>query len=665
MSRIVKTARRFGIKPSFAPRTAQQRATELSIRAIKSQKAVKGDENRKQTLQWLRALRSHPSSNEIMTVRYLNKEKSFFEWTKDRRDEHEIINKYISLLGEMRRICVNERKEIQKKRQYARSKGMAANRYGLMRIGGVYQNAGSIFQFVNRSKIEQIAKSKEPKIIGERHFGIELEFICPTQERELRVELLPVADYIHLGSDGSIQVPRGYRGYEIRLCIPSQNLGSVIAETCRILKRNKAFVNKSCGMHVHMDMRAKVMQLDEITTDQVIENFMHSQAVLYSMQPESRRNNRYCKRITNFAERPSDRYHGINISALGKYSTIELRMHSATINATKITHWCDLLERILMHKGIPKNLKVPAFQKALKITGDLKKYMDERIERFGNLEVEDEEAEDGVTAIPTVTRSMLADDRFGRHMNFDTDNAYTMMSNAFERVRKKKQEAPKEREQALQQARTDLSWYLDDGLTHYNITASSTVRYPADQPSTSAQDEHRCLVSYERGQFKLLTDQGPFFFNTYNQAINFVLSNPRGIRRFHVQNSPEDVYYQAHPSEFSEARWFARRRGELASFHTSNEAMGWAQRSPDHHWHENPAMRDAPALSAIRDVVYRTSDISREVLRSSPFDTVFAQQYSTGVWNHLSGDGEAEEVAQEEVHGASITSQLVDAQLPF
>lgn len=479
MSKIVRMARKFGVKPDFTPPKIDRLATELSIRAIKKHKAVRDDDNRKQTLKWLRSMRGGPNKNVTLVARYTNKKTHVISLTRrNGEDPRHIAQEIANVITNLRRICINERQNINRKRKAARSPVFLQNQYGLVKSGGVYQNAGSIFQFINRTKLEQISKSKEPKIIGERHYGIELEFICAVEERQLRVDLLPVADYIHLGGDGSIQAPRGYRGYEIRLCVPAQNLHSVVSETCRILKKSKAFVNKTCGMHVHMDMRAKLLQLESRSTKQIVENFHHSQAVLFSMQPESRRNNRYCKRITNFNDQVPDRYHGINTSALGKYSTIEIRMHSATVNAGKILHWCDLLTKIIEHKGIAKNLKLPQYQKQLGVTGALKEYMDQRIERFGELTAEDEEAVDvGPAPVRGPSRQAMSDEFFSQRMAWDPDDFRDRIVNMYRYVEKHKKRVEEVPQPAVQYRKEIPDNYIQPEYTvsgvRYRIKSGS------------------------------------------------------------------------------------------------------------------------------------------------------------------------------------------------
>jgi hypothetical protein len=60
------------------------------------------------------------------------------------------------------------------------------------------------------------------------------------------------------------------------------------------------------------------------------------------IMPESRKNNTYCELRGSM----TNRYSAINGSAIKKYNTIEVRLHSSTIDEIKILNWINLLTLI-------------------------------------------------------------------------------------------------------------------------------------------------------------------------------------------------------------------------------------------------------------------------------------------------------------------------------
>jgi hypothetical protein len=67
--------------------------------------------------------------------------------------------------------------------------------------------------------------------------------------------------------------------------------------------------------------------------------------------PESRRNNNdYC--ALSFSE--TNRYRAVNFTAFRKFKTLEIRLHSGTVDYTKIIAWIRLLELLFVLHGKPK-----------------------------------------------------------------------------------------------------------------------------------------------------------------------------------------------------------------------------------------------------------------------------------------------------------------------
>lgn len=145
---------------------------------------------------------------------------------------------------------------------------------------------------------------------------------------------------IEVKDDGSINAEDGYYAAEITFTFSVNNFEK-IAKVCKILNDNGAKVNKSCGMHVHIDMR----KLSSQTVQDQGHNLVTALPILQRLVPKSRVKNSYCQdNKGKFNQK--DRYYAINSKSLSEHNTIEVRLHSATTNPEKITQWVKLLNNI-------------------------------------------------------------------------------------------------------------------------------------------------------------------------------------------------------------------------------------------------------------------------------------------------------------------------------
>jgi len=140
------------------------------------------------------------------------------------------------------------------------------------------------------------------------------------------------------------------------------------------LKRAGCYVNKTCGLHVHLDAR----HLTGMKVSLIGQSIGHALPVIKWLVPESRHTNNYCKLEVSGMRENSDRYCAVNLTAFRKYKTIEIRLHSGSINAAKITSWIKLLKLIGQAK-LRSDLK--SFQDLIDIglPGELVEYADTRI----------------------------------------------------------------------------------------------------------------------------------------------------------------------------------------------------------------------------------------------------------------------------------------------
>jgi len=171
----------------------------------------------------------------------------------------------------------------------------------------------------------------------------------------------------------------GNSGHELAIVAKSTQIASVISKACKVLADHKAEVNSTCGLHVHIDMRNR----DE---KQAFANLVKSQKLLYSMVPRSRYENTYCKPNDKGLKMDSyqGRYLGINPSSYGEHGTIEVRLHSGTVNAEKINNWIKLLQAIAYSKRVPKIVKLSDLVNNVKLPSTLIEYIEKRLATFAN-----------------------------------------------------------------------------------------------------------------------------------------------------------------------------------------------------------------------------------------------------------------------------------------
>lgn len=179
-------------------------------------------------------------------------------------------------------------------------------------------------------------------------------------------------------SDGSISLGGGI---EVATS-PARGsaLEQQIVETCDALVECHAKVDRSCGLHVHVDAR-------DLKPHQVlgaVRLYAKVEPALYEIVAPSRRTNTYAKPWEGHFDKhgvfngkksatervaalevavygskaeadaqkasPSkhgSRYHGLNLNALLLYGTIEFRLHQGTVNAKKILMWSAVCSAIV------------------------------------------------------------------------------------------------------------------------------------------------------------------------------------------------------------------------------------------------------------------------------------------------------------------------------
>lgn len=192
----------------------------------------------------------------------------------------------------------------------------------------------------------QVKALKSHKIPSEmvQYVGIEIECVMP--EGVDTSPLLPFAKYVNITTDGSVEHGRNETGSEFRVCMRRDKVREILPGIMQALKDMGGTVNRSCGLHVHMDQR----QNDHMQAAAAFQRLVRSLGLLYTVVPPSRRKNTFCKR-NRYADfdraRNGDRYKAINATAYGKHRTIEVRLFGGTLEATKIINWIETLYAVM------------------------------------------------------------------------------------------------------------------------------------------------------------------------------------------------------------------------------------------------------------------------------------------------------------------------------
>ncbi|OIN55626.1 amidoligase family protein [Arsenicibacter rosenii] len=201
-----------------------------------------------------------------------------------------------------------------------------------------------------------------------RKFGVEIE--AHNISREALAEALrqagitvAVEGYNHttrrhwkLVTDGSLS---GNNTFELVSPILEGQAGiDELQIVCRVLKQKNAYINRTCGLHIHFD----AVNLELAQVKNLIVNYARFESIIDSFMPNSRRGNTnyFCKSVQGLADQVDQartmnglislqrtRYQKINLQSYVRHQTIEFRQHSGTIEFEKIANWVLFLHNLV------------------------------------------------------------------------------------------------------------------------------------------------------------------------------------------------------------------------------------------------------------------------------------------------------------------------------
>ena len=188
---------------------------------------------------------------------------------------------------------------------------------------------------------------------------------------------------------------RGNKSFEIVSPILEGEQGlEELQKVCQALKACNAYINKSCGLHIHFD--ASQMKLKHWKN--LLTNYVTYEPLIDSMMPNSRRgnNNQFCQsmKIRNAKSRIEaatsltklqniyrSRYFKTNLQSFSRHNTIEFRHHSGTIEFEKISNWVRFLHNLVEYSKTNK-IKQATFE-------SIKKFNQQEIVNFYHNRIQD------------------------------------------------------------------------------------------------------------------------------------------------------------------------------------------------------------------------------------------------------------------------------------
>jgi len=290
-------------------------------------------------------------------------------------------------------------RELRASRRANRTKTvMAFGTVPVEKQGLVYLKEGSLLKAYEEMMKTTLETDKKPIDSKANYIGVEVEFSYRGNYDILKKLLIEnkLHKYVCLKDDGSLRSCHNtnYRTKELTLICKNTEIESVLKRLDTVLAHPEidGYANRSCGLHVHLDMRNRNAPL-------VYKNLVRVQNILRGAQPVGRVNNVHCKPNTNENlgeytgdENRNERYWVVNGSAYAKHQSIEIRIHEGTTDCEAIYNWCSFLDALASHtKEIPKNEYKFAEDLAARLNINIPinaiDYVDRRIERFKSLSV--------------------------------------------------------------------------------------------------------------------------------------------------------------------------------------------------------------------------------------------------------------------------------------
>lgn len=175
-----------------------------------------------------------------------------------------------------------------------------------------------------------------------RSFGIEIECFRERGRPANPEWVLPKG--WAKGTDGSISP--GFRTECAEFRSPpffgDLGLAQMIRDIWSIQRSGFSGVNRSTGVHVHLDMGATSDE-DHKALFKFAKAFENQ---IFELVAPSRRENSYCKKLPSRIS-TRDRYRWLNFCALREFGTVEVRLHQGSVSGIRIAMWVRLMLKLV------------------------------------------------------------------------------------------------------------------------------------------------------------------------------------------------------------------------------------------------------------------------------------------------------------------------------
>jgi hypothetical protein len=264
-------------------------------------------------------------------------------------------------------------------------------------VGGVHTSPSQPLDCFKHFMRNWASTPKKPTDAKATYVGIEIEMIYSGEETLFKELMFQEKLYrnVTMTTDGSVKPchNQGYRGIELQVLCTTEEVKSVLESLQRVFDNPKidGYANRSCGLHIHCDMRNRDHKL-------AYKNLVRVQNILRGAQPVGRINNIHCRPntndsfVSNIESGDNGRYWVVNHQAYKEHTTLEVRIHEGTTECKDIYNWIVFLDTIVSLKTeIPVNSLTLASQLnekySLAIPDSSVQYIDTRVKRFNSLSV--------------------------------------------------------------------------------------------------------------------------------------------------------------------------------------------------------------------------------------------------------------------------------------
>lgn len=236
---------------------------------------------------------------------------------------------------------------------------------------------------------EKLNSTTFDDITSRRRVGIEIEF-CSVSSPNL-------ITWGRLKGDGSV-VPQENENGEGREfashIVNGDQIFTMLKDVHERIKLVDGFVNKSCGLHVHLDVEGN----STLQRQNIALWYRALERVFVAFVSPSRRGNGYAREVgyEDYHRWERDRYRAMNLSSICKHGTIELRLHQGTLNPMKIVNWVKLwltffdtfqhintdVDRLAQVENMSDREKLIFLFQQIKMPLSMRKYWVQRVKEF-------------------------------------------------------------------------------------------------------------------------------------------------------------------------------------------------------------------------------------------------------------------------------------------